>query len=171
MRGERPVKGLSTTLTLFILICILNACGIVKEETAPLPTVFKTSFSLGSTVEANEQHLLPGARALSGSEAGPVKPFIQEYEVMTVQVESANEFAFMEAIRSDIEKALASSDAEIVGRGGAIRQAPEGDLFEMTHFSLSYREGAMYGVISVWGVQGEGTDFNLIVQITESSDA
>jgi hypothetical protein len=155
------MKRLAFFFTLLIVICGLGGCGNVGRE-APAPqSAFSTSFSLGSVIEANEQYLIAGPRVSGGTESGPPAPFFQRHEEAIVQVDPTDVSTFMEAVRSDIEQALASSGATIHG-GGIGGQA------DIKHFSIRYREGEADGAINVWGVRGEGTSFTVIVLITES---
>ena len=141
----------------------LAGCGSVGDETPASLSAFKESFALASIVEANEGYLLPGPRVLSGTEAGPREPFIQSQEAMTIQVDPTNISPFMEAIISDINEAITSSGAEYLGWGGGFSPDPSA----MKHFSISYGEDGLYGVINVWGIPGEGTNYHLITLITE----
>ena len=151
-------------VALFIVICSVGGCGI---ESRTEQSAFKATFSLGSIVEANEQLLLPGSRISSGSEAGSSEPFTQTSEVMTVQVDSSDVVAFMEAVQSGIQESLASSHAELLGGGGSASQDPTGHLTDPVHFFFSYREGEVSGTINVWGVPGRGPSLVLIVTIVE----
>jgi hypothetical protein len=156
------MKRLAFFFTLLIVICGLDGCGNASREQR---SAFFSSFSIGSIVEENEQYLVAGSRISSGAEAGPAAPPFQKHEEMIVQVDTTNVFAFMEAVRSDIEQALTSSGATIHGRGNG---GQEGGLADIEYFSFRYSEDEADGVINVWGVRGEGTSFNLIVLITES---
>jgi hypothetical protein len=159
------VKRKLFVIALLIVICSVGGCG-TGNGTAQ--SAFKTTFSLGSLVEANEQLLLSGPRVSSGLEAGPSEPFTQTSEVMTVQVDSANLVAFMEAAQVGIQESLASSGAELLGGGGSASQGPAGDLTEPVHFWFRYREGDVDGAIHVWGVPGTGSSLFLIATIVES---
>ena len=152
-------------IALFIIICGLAGCG---TETRAEQSAFKTAFSLGSIVEANQQLLLPGPRVSSGSEAGPTEPFTQANEVMTVQIDAADVLAFMEAVQAGIQESLVGSGAELLGGGGSASLDPTGTLSDPVHFSFSYREDDLFGSINVWGVPGAGSTLSLIVTIVES---
>jgi len=151
-------------IALSIMICSLAGCG---TESRAEQSAFKTTFSLGSIVEVNEQLLLPGPRISGGSEAGPTEPFTQASEVMTVQIDATNVLAFMEGIQSGIQESLVSSGAELLGGGGSASQDPTGHLSDPVYFSFSYREGEVFGTINVWGVPGQGSSLVLIVTIVE----
>lgn len=146
-----------TAFALLILSISLFGC---RSETTPQST-FKETFSIGTIVEDNAQYLIPESRELFGSEYGAVdEPFTQKQEEITLQIDPDNLSAFVAAIQSGIEKSIVDSGANIVGRGsGGVTG---------TSFSIQYREDQTYGVINVWGVRGEGTNFFLIVLITES---
>ena len=152
-------------IVLFILICGLVGCGTgsTAEQSA-----FRATFSLGSIVEDNQQLLLPGTQVSSGSEAGPAEPFAQTSEVMTVQIDSTNVIAFMEAVQSGIQESLASSQAELLGGGGTTSGDHTGDLPDPFHFWFSYRDDAIDGAIHVWGVPSTGYRLVLIVTVVES---
>jgi hypothetical protein len=157
-----------TRLLIFIITFSLVGCGIVsreisREETSPEQSTFKQNYSIGPIIKANQELLLEGPLALSGSEAGPREPFIQSQEQMVVQIDSANTSHLLAAIQSETEEAIRSSGATIVGSSGRdIKPDP------IAHFSYSYSEGPFYGVINVWGLQSEGNTLILLSEITES---
>ena len=151
------MKKTTLAFVMFILTISLFGCG--KE--VPSQDTFKEDFTIGVIVEDNAQYLIPGSRELSGSEYGsPDQPFTQKQEEMAIQIEESNLPEFIIAIRSDIEEAIIDSGASIVGRGS-------GGLTEIS-FSTQYQADQVFGVIDVWGVRGKGTNFYLIVMITES---
>jgi len=154
-----------SAIVLVILVCGLVGCGTGSRAEQ---SAFRATFSLGSIVGASEHLVLPGARVSSGSEAGPSEPFTQASEVMTIQVDSTNIVAFMEAIQFGIQESLASSQAELLGGGGTASGDPTGSLPDPFHFWFSYRDGAVDGAIHVWGVPGTGSSLVLIVTIVES---
>jgi hypothetical protein len=165
LNRSRTLKRKLFIIALSIMICSLAGCG---TESKADQSAFKATFSLGSIVEANQQLLLPGPRASSGSEGGPTEPFTQTSEVITVQVDPTNVVAFIEAAQSGIQESLASSGAELLGGGGSAGQDPAGDLSEPVHFWISYREGGLEGAVHVWGVPGKESSLVLIVTIVES---
>jgi hypothetical protein len=151
------IKKAAFIFVLFILSIGLSGC----RSEAPSQSSFKDNFTIGTIVEDNAQYLIPGDRALSGSEYGTAdEPFTQKQEEIVLQINPADLSPFVSAIRFDIEESIINSGASIVGHGS-------GGLTG-TSFSIQYRENQTYGVINVWGVHGEGTDFFLIVMITES---
>ncbi len=181
------MKRLEFFFTLLIVICGLNGCVTIVRERPASQSAFIASFSIGSIIEANEQHLIARHTVSSGMVSISPESFFQKHEVAIVQVGSTNVSAFMEAVRSDIEQALTSNGAKIHGRGGDAvctplpgaptpkihgrggdHQGPEGGPADRAYFSFRYSEGEADGVINVWGVRGEGTSFSLIVLITES---
>ena len=161
------MKRLTFFFTLLIMICGLNGCVTIVREIPVPQSAFIASFSIGSIIEANEQHLIARHTVSSGMVSTSPESFFQKHEVAIVQVGSTNVSAFMEAVRSDIEQALTSNGAKIHGRGGG-HQGPEGGPADIKYFSFRYSEGEADGVTNVWGVRGEGTSFSLIVLITES---
>lgn len=136
--------------------CVSSA----RNDSAP-QSAFREGFSIGTIVEGNTQYLSPEPRQLFGSESGPPEPFTQKQEEMIIHIDQADLPAFLSALRSGIEEAIIDSGASIDGHG-------QGGVTG-TSFSISYREGDIYGVINIWGVQGEGTDYYLIMMITEGS--
>ena len=158
-----------TQLLIIIIAFSLVGCGIVsreisREETSPEQSTFKQSYSIGSIIKANQELLLEGPLAVSGSEAGPREPFIQSQEEMVVQVDSVNTSPLLAAIQSETEEAIRNSGATIVGSSGRdIKTDP------IAHFSYSYSEGPFYGVINIWGLQGEGNTLIILSEITESN--
>jgi len=147
---------------LFFVVLTLTGCETRGRNESKSNSTFWENFSIGMVVEANTQYLAPGSRPLSGSESGPPEPFIQKYEEMKLQIDPSNVPTFIAAVQSGIDDAIINNGAEIVGRGS-------GGLTG-TSFSISYREENIYGVINIWGAQGEGTDYYLLMIITEGSE-
>jgi hypothetical protein len=166
------------------VVCGLGGCGDAGRESG-----FLTGFSIGSIIEANEQYLIAPHTVSGGVVSEPPVPFFQMHEEAIVQIDPSHVSAFMEVVRSSVERSLTSSGAKIVGRGGdhpeiieqalasqglAIRehtgdrQGQEGTLADIAGFSFRYSDGQADGAINVWGVRGEGTSLVLIVLITES---
>jgi hypothetical protein len=159
------MKQVALLFAVLIVIGSLAGCGNVDGGTE---SAFKASFSLGAIVEANKGSLMAGSRISSGTEAGPPEPFVQKHEEMIVQVDPAHGSAFLEGVRSSVEEALIRSGAKILGRGEDARQVSDGEPVDPTYFWFGYSEDAVYGVMHVWGVPGEGTSLTLIALITES---
>ena len=78
-----------------------------------------------------------------------------------VQIDPPNISAFMQAIRLDIGQSLSDNNANVLGH------EVNGNK-DVGFFSYSYSEGDLYGTITLWGVRGEGTNYFLIVIITET---
>ena len=156
----------------FVIVSIfsLTGCGITARKTSTeeihQQSTFKQNFSIGTIIEAHEDLLIEGPRALSGMEAGPPEPFEQSHEYMNIQVVDENITPLLEEIQTDTEKALRDSNTEIVGTSGSDSQADP-----ISYFSYNYRDGQFYGTINVWSVRGEGEQLILIAQITESKKA
>ena len=148
-----------TFVVLALLVLIFSLFGCVSETTPQ--NTFKDDFTIGTIVEENAEYLLPESRELFSSEYGAVdEPFTQKQEELAFQINPEDISAFVAAIQSGTEKSIIDSGASIVGRGsGGVTG---------TSFSVQYRKDQTYGVINVWGVRGEGTDFFLIVLVTES---
>jgi hypothetical protein len=136
----------------------LYACGGSSGEESS--RFFKT-FTIGEIVEANKQYLSDSPRTLSGSEAGPPEPFLQRHEEMIVQIDPADLPEFIDAMKIDVAEAITSSGATVQG-------TEYGGLETIELFGYSYQADSFYGVITIWSVQGEGTDLHIIVMITES---
>jgi hypothetical protein len=165
------------------VVCSLSGCRDIGRESA-----FMTGFSIGSIIEANEQYLIAPHTVSSGVVSEPPVPFFQMHEEAIVQIDPSHVPAFMEVVRSSVERSLTGSGAKIVGRGGdhpkLIEQvhASQGlEIRERTSdrqgqdtpsdiagFSFRYSDGKVDGVIYVRGVRGEGTRLVLIVLIIES---
>lgn len=149
---------------IFTIICLiivgLTGCVSPTNNISTSQSAFWESFSIGTIVENNEQYLLPGSRQLFGSESGSSEqPFMQKQEELTLQIDPADLPAFLLGLEADIGEAIIESGAIIDGRGsGGVTG---------TSFSISYREENIYGVINIWGAQGEGTDYYLLMIITE----
>jgi hypothetical protein len=151
------MKKTAIVFILLVLSISLFGCG---SETPPQST-FKDDFTIGTIVEENSKLLISGPRQLSGSEYGSSEqPFTQKQEEITFQIESTELSDFFTAIQAGIDESITSSGASIVGHGtGGITD---------TSFSVQYLQDQSYGTIYVWGVRGEGTNYFLIMIITES---
>lgn len=160
-------------VAVLVVLASLGGCGNADGKERPSESAFMASFSLGPILEANEEHLIAKHISSGDSVSEPPVGFFQKHEVATVKVDESNASAFMEAVRSDIEQALASSGATIHGRGrgGNDGQGPEGELPNTDYYSLRYRQDRTEGAVNIWGVRGAGTNFVLIVLITESQGA
>jgi len=115
--------------TNFLFTLILFAIGLFGcGNEMPTQSNFKANFSLDAIVEANEHLLLDEARSSSGTETGLREPFIQNYEEMTIQIDQANMSEFLTAVRTDVERAIIDSDAQMLGS--------EGGSNDTEHFSF-----------------------------------
>jgi hypothetical protein len=151
-------------LLILILIAGLTACVNADDEFEQ--NAFSQSFSIGEHIEANEAFLIAKHTVSSGSESVPPESFFQLYEVATVEIDPEDVPDFMGAVRSSIEMELYDSGAEIVGRGGDV-EGRGGNPDDLTYFSFRYSDEGAGGVINVWGVRGEGTNYTLLVLVTE----
>lgn len=148
----------------FVITCLVLAglagCIPSMENTTTTQSAFWDSFSIGKIVENNEQYLLPGSRQLFGSESGSSEqPFTQKQEEIVIQIDPANLPAFLLDVQLNIEESIINSGASIVGHGsGGVTG---------TSFSISYREENIYGVINIWGAQGDDTTYYLLMILTE----
>ncbi len=159
------MKKILFLLTISITILGLAGCGTAQDSAWGEQSNFKQNYSLGQIIEAHQELLMEGPRTLSGSEAGPIEPFIQSQEEMILQVEPSNAAALLEAIRSDIHETLEKNSVRLLGSSGS-----DVNLDPVAHFSYSYGEGPFYGVINIWGFQGEGNTLIIISEITESKN-
>lgn len=167
------MKRSTVLFTLLIVIWNLGGCRNADGETRTSESTFLASFSLAPILEGNEQYLI-ARHTISGSGISePPIAFFQKHEEASIQVDETNVSALMEAVRSDIEQLLASSGAQIVGRGrsGNDGETPAGALPNVDYFSLRYSQDETEGVINVWGVHDNGTHFVILVLITESFGA
>jgi hypothetical protein len=159
------MKRVALLVAVLLVIGSLAGCGNAAREAE---SAFKAGFSLGAIVKANKGSLMAGSRISSGTEAGPPEPFVQRHEGMIVQVDPAHASAFMDGVRTTVEETLIRSGARILGRGGDARQVADGKPVDPTYFWFGYSEDAVYGVMHIWAVPGEGTSLTLIALITES---
>ena len=154
------MKTLFQLSMLCFLVFSLTGCGSSAKDNPRSQSAFKENFSIGTIVEDNAQYLIPGSRQLVGLESGPPEPFTQKQEEMLIHIEPAYLPTFITALRSGIEEAIIDSGASIDGhaQGGVTG----------TSFSISYRENDIYGVINIWGAPGDGTDYFILMLITEA---
>ena len=158
-------------LSVGLLTLVLVSCGIVTKVTkgralSPEQSTFKVNYSIGPIVESHQDLLLEGPRTLSGSQVGPRAPFVQNQEVMILNIDQDDSSRLMQAIQSDIQRTIENGPGTIVGGEGS-----NGLADPIAHFSYSYREGIFYGAVDVWGILGEQDQFILISQITESKNS
>ena len=156
--------------SIIILIGILCLAGCInaRDESS---RVFYTNFSIGEIVDQNKDFLLdsavdssggilPGSRIVTGSEAGPPEPFIQRYEEINFQIGEGDHTRFMLAVKTDIEREIVESGAEIKGYGQGGGPGSE-------YFSFDYSYDQIYGTIHVWAVRGPESNMNMIALLTE----
>jgi hypothetical protein len=151
------MKRFNLALVIFILVVILTGCASADPEPS---REFFSNFTIGEIIAENEAYLLESSRILSGGSVGPPEPFVQRNEEISVQIEADNIPSFMQAVKSDIEKAVTDNGAQLQGYG-------TGSIESLEYFSLAYSQDESYGTIHVWGVPGEGTEFKIIVLLTE----
>ena len=154
-------------LTLFFTL-LFTTCGIVgcRSTGNDQRSTFYSTFSIGEIVSRHEQFLIPEGRPLSGTEAGPAAPPYQKHEEMILQIETANVSRFMEAVKTDIAQAIIDSGTRIDGQGGSF-QDPAGGQADIDYISYRYSQSEVNGIINLYGVRGEGTNYIIIVIITE----
>jgi hypothetical protein len=158
------------SIALLIVLGSLGGCGNADREGRASESTFLASFSLGPILEANDQYLIARHTISGGAVSEAPIAFFQKHEEVIVKVAETNVSAFMEAVRIDIEQLLTSSGGKIHGRrrGGNDGQGPEGELPNTDYYSFRYSQNKTEGAINIWGVRDAGTNFVLIVLITES---
>lgn len=148
---------------LFTLFCLVAGCKSTDEEQR---STFFSNFSIGEIIARNEQFLLPESRTLGGTEAGPEATPFQKHEEMIVQIDTANVPRFMEAVKTDIQQAILDSGARIEGQGGGFQDPVKGQA-DIDYISFRYSQDEASGIINLYGVRGEGTNYVIIVILTE----
>jgi len=155
------MKRKALVLISLILLLSNTGCGNVEDTPIEPPNTFAEKFSIGEILDANETHLIT-KQTISGSEVTePSVPLYHKNEEAIVQLDPGNEVEFMDAVWLDVQEAIRQSGARIDGVGKREQEEAE-------HFSCRYSDGEMDGLINVWGVQGQGTEYVLIVLIVES---
>ena len=86
---------------------------------------------------------------------------------MIIQIDPADVPGFMEAVKTGIAQAIIDSGARIEGQGGSF-QDPVGGQTSIDYISYRYSQEGTNGIINLYGVPGEGTNYTLIVVLTES---
>jgi hypothetical protein len=180
----------TTILSLFLIIALaLAGCIGLPRQGPQSPSAFMESFSIGSVIEANEQYLVAKHTVSSGELFEPPASFFELQELAIIEVDSIQAPPFLQAVRQDIEQALVDNGAQIVGVSGDHPERLERALAEQgitrdsqredrparpgapedgTHFAFRYSVDQTRGAIHVWGVRGQGTNYTVIVLITES---
>ena len=152
---------------LFMIIFTLYGCSSGGEEPPTnITTSFYEEFSLSSLIEHNDA-FLEGRVSISGrDESGKSQKPHQKQEIAALQIEPGNISEFILAVRTSIESALNRDEIIITGQGADLTRADKQPA-DAIAFSYRYRQGEVDGVINVWGIPGEGTDFTLITLVTE----
>jgi hypothetical protein len=158
------MKRLTLLITLIILFLGVAGCRNAREEQR---STFFSHFSIGEIIARHEKYLLPESRTLGGTEAGPEAPPFQKHEEMIVQIDPANAPRFMEAIKTDIQETIRDSDSTIEGQGGSFQDPVKGQA-DIDYISFRYSQGKASGIINLYGIRGEGTNYVIIVILTES---
>ena len=153
----------------FVFVLVSMLCGISSCESADRDqrSTFYSDFSLVTFVAENEEYLIPTSRPLSGTEAGPAAPPYQKHEETILQIDTADVPKFMEAIKTDIAQAIIDSGARIDGQGGSFQDPVVGQA-DIDYISYRYNQDEVNGIINLYGVRGEGTNYILIAVLTES---
>jgi hypothetical protein len=157
------MKRFVFVLLIFVLFFGISSCA--GSVTGQERSTFYATFSLGEIVARQEQFLLPEARSLSGTEAGPTAPPYQKHEEMIVQIDPANISRFIEAVKADTQQAILDSGARIEGQGGSFQEPTGGPT---DYISFRYSQDEVGGIINLYGVDGEGTNYIIILIITEN---
>ncbi len=149
----------------FVLISLIlllsnTGCGNVEDTPIEPSNSFAEEFSIRDILDVNEMHLIT-IETVSGSKTESFFPLYYKNEEAIVQLDPENEVAFMEAVWSDVQAAIRKS-------GALIDSADKRAVEKAEHFSCKYNDGEMSGLIDMWGVQGQGTEYTLIVLIVES---
>lgn len=150
---------------LLILGLFFGISSCAGSVTGQARSTFYATFSLGEIVAGQEQFLLPKALSLSGTEAGPTAPPYQKHEEMIVQIDPANKSKFIEAVKADTQQAILDSGARIEGQGGSFQELTGGPI---DYISFRYSQGEASGIINLYGVVGEGTNYIITLIITEN---
>jgi hypothetical protein len=158
------MKRLVFAIILLSVLYSLSGCGSADGNQR---SAFYSNFSLVAIVAQNEQYLIPGSRPLSGTEAGPAAPPYQKHEETILQIDTANVSKFIEAVKNDIKQAIIDSGARIEGQGGSFQDPVTGQA-DIDYISYRYNQGEANGIINLYGVRGEGTNYVIIVVLTES---
>ncbi|KPL05878.1 hypothetical protein AMJ86_10510 [bacterium SM23_57] len=158
------MKRFIFVFTLLCMLCLVSGC---RSDSGQQRSTFYSTFSIGEIVAVHEQFLLPDSRVLSGTEAGPATPPYQKHEEMIVQIDMDNVPRFLEAIKTDIEQALVDSGARIDGRGGSFQDPVAGQV-DIDYISFRYSQDKVNGIINIYGIRSEGTNYVLIIVLTES---
>ena len=158
------MRRLPLLIPLLVITIGLNGC---KAPDIEANSAFYSDFSLVTFIAENEAYLLPESRPLSGTQAGPAAPPYQKHEETILQIETENIPQFMEALKTDIAQAIIDSGARIEGQGGSF-QDPAGGRAAIDYISYRYSQGEINGIINLYAVRSEGTNYILIVVLTES---
>jgi hypothetical protein len=157
------MKRLLLVLVFFGLLCGISGC--VSTINQPGRSIFYSTFSIGEIVAKNDSYILPESRNLSGTEAGPAAPPYQKHEEMIVQIDPADISGFMEVVKTDIQQAILDSGARIEGQGGSLQNQTGGQI---DYISFRYSQNEASGIINLYGVRSEGTNYIIIIVLTES---
>jgi len=151
----------------FLFSLLFIACGVAgcRSSGGEQRSTFYSTFSIGEIVNRHERFLLPDSRTLSGTEAGPVESPYQKHEETIVQIDPANVPRLIEAVKTDIQQTILDSGARIEGQGGSLQDPTNGQI---DYISFRYSQNEAGGIINLYGVRGEGTNYIIIMVLTES---
>jgi len=156
------MKRLLFVITFLSVLSLIAGCGSDNTEQR---STFYSTFSIADFVAENDQYLLPESRVLSGTEAGPNEPPYQRHEEMIVQIDPVDVPQFMEALKADTQQAIIDSGARIDGQGGSFQDPTAGP---MDYISFRYSQDEINGIINLYGVRGEGSNYTIIMILTEN---
>ena len=156
--GEITMKRKMFVLISLILLLSNTGCGNVEDAPIEPPSSFAEEFSIREILVANGAQII----ANSGREVTESSiPLYHKDEETIVQLDLGNENEFMETVWSRVQ-------SEIRQSGALIHSADKRAQEEAEHFTCQYSNGEISGLINLWGIRGQDTEFTVIALIVES---
>ena len=148
---------------MFVLISLIfllgnTGCGNVKDTPIEPPSSFAEEFNIRDILEANGTQLI----ANSGREVTESSiPLYHKDEEAIVQLDLGIEVELMETVWANVQ-------AEIRKSGALIHSADKRAQEKAEHFTCQYSNGEVSGLINLWGIRGQDTEYTVIALIVES---
>lgn len=147
------------SLALFSLVTASIAGGCGGPAKKP-PSKFMTTFSPEDAIkrsyvqsEGKKQPIVSSSGGLAGSGGLGITHRSISAELVFSETEASQ---FLSKLKSEISDQLRKYGARATGEGAGNDQ-----------YSLEYSEGAIAGLVEIWGVRGAGDNYRLIIIIAE----
>ena len=152
-------------LILFVAVGIVTGCHVPPETRS----VFLSKFSVAEIIKKTGAQMTSiESGGVSSGETSSVwndRRIYHRHESADLQVRpvEADEAAFLEKLKAEIEQRLGDNNAKVLGGGTSSGGSSGG-----RGFSIAYTDGKNHGWIDVFGLRGAGNNYKLIIIVNES---